>query len=534
MNPDFSLLRQQLHQWEQRRRVQLAFVWLPRVAVGGMLLALLPVALARWRPLLAARELALLAATLVLLSMLLTLLFIILHRQTLWEQARFADRQFRLQERATTAVEIYDGRLTTSATLAQQQLADTLAAARQVNTIHQLPLRLNRQEWLVLLLALLSLSLALFLPNPQEAILQEQRALAEAIAEQAAALETLQEEIAANQALTPEQQAALQAPVEQALQELQGNGLSREEAMAVLSAAEAELRDLQVDFNQEELRESLSAAGQPLAENEAAATLGEALQSGQLGLAGAAAAQLADDLATLDLDQQQALAQDLAETAAGLQNLDSELAGALNEAAEALAAGETAAAQQALREAGGILQERQQELAAAAQAGSAAQQLAEGRGEVAQAGEGEPAAGEQGSGGTEETGESGSAETGSGEAGQAGEGGATPLNGEGPTGAGEAEGGDSSGANVFIPDPADLSGIEGTDIELPAECLANPETCGPLLEDRPAAFGEEGSVVPYEQVFGDYRDAANEALAGDYIPLSLKGLVRDYFSSLEP
>jgi hypothetical protein len=451
-----------------------------------------------------------------------------LRRRTLWQQARFADRQFRLYERAATAVEIHDGRLVTTPHLAHQQLADTLAVARNVDASRQLPLNLNRQDWLVLLAAFILLAVALLLPNPQEAVLQAQRAIAESIAEQTAALEALQAEIATNQALSPEQQAALQAPVAQALQELQAGRLSREEAVAVLSEAEADLRDLQASFNQDELRESLAAAGQPLAENESAAALGEALQNGQLGQAGAAAAQLADDLGNLTSGEQSALAQDLAETAAAMQNLDSELATALNEAAEALQTGDTAAAQDALREAGGILQERQQEAAAASQADSAAQQLAEGRGEVAQAGENSQAA-EQGSEGAEETGD-----LEAGEMGQQDAEGATPLNGEGQSGAGGPAAGGGSGGSVFVPDAVDLSGIEGTDIELSAECLADPEACGPLIADRPTEFGEEGSLVPYEQVFGDYRDAANEALSSESIPLGLKGLVRDYFSSLEP
>jgi hypothetical protein len=87
---------------------------------------------------------------------------------------------------------------------------------------------------------------------------------------------------------------------------------------------------------------------------------------------------------------------------------------------------------------------------------------------------------------------------------------------------------------VFVPDFVDLSGEQGVDIELPAECLANPADCGGLLSENPTEFTNEGSTVPYEQVFGDYQDAANEALQDDYIPLGLKGYIRDYFSSLEP
>jgi hypothetical protein len=40
--------------------------------------------------------------------------------------------------------------------------------------------------------------------------------------------------------------------------------------------------------------------------------------------------------------------------------------------------------------------------------------------------------------------------------------------------------------------------------------------------------------VPYDEVFSDYSDAANQALENDYIPLGMKDVVRDYFTSIEP
>jgi hypothetical protein len=55
-----------------------------------------------------------------------------------------------------------------------------------------------------------------------------------------------------------------------------------------------------------------------------------------------------------------------------------------------------------------------------------------------------------------------------------------------------------------------------------------------LINERPTDFTDERGLVPYSEVFGDYRDAAYEALEGDYVPLGMKRLVRDYFSSLEP
>ena len=54
---------------------------------------------------------------------------------------------------------------------------------------------------------------------------------------------------------------------------------------------------------------------------------------------------------------------------------------------------------------------------------------------------------------------------------------------------------------------------------------------------RPGQFGPgaaNGAQVPYEQVYGDYNDAAGEALDRSAIPPHLKGYVRDYFSELSP
>jgi hypothetical protein len=54
---------------------------------------------------------------------------------------------------------------------------------------------------------------------------------------------------------------------------------------------------------------------------------------------------------------------------------------------------------------------------------------------------------------------------------------------------------------------------------------------------RPGQYGpgaSNGSQVPYEQVYGEYSDAASEALDRSAIPPHLKGYVRDYFSELSP
>jgi hypothetical protein len=517
-----------LRQWHGRRRQSEALLWLPRGLLAGLLAAGTLAALARVRPLLTNEELLAWTALLAGAGLLLSLLFLWLgHRRALIRQAHFADHHFGLQERVSTALEIQTGRLEVPTELARRQLADTLRAAARVDLPRALPLRFNRQDLFILLLAAALLSAAVLLPNPQEEVLLRQREIEKTTAEQIQALEAIVEEIRHNPALSAEQQEALVAPIQHAIEELQAGGVNQEQLVAVLSEAEADLRELGRSQNQEALRQQLQAAGQPLADNPAAADLGRQLQSGNLSRAGAAAAQLADNLPNLTTEQLAALAEDLAATAEALQDVDSQLAGEFARAAQALRDGDTAAqqaAQQALREAAATLQQRAQQQAAAQQAGEAAAQLAQGRQEATQVGQeggpgSEPAAGQLPAPGTG----AGAVESGqaAGEDGSQGQT-AAPLPGGG------------QGPNVFAPNFADLDEFEGVAVELPAECRVNPAECGLLIDERPTAFDDAASVIPYHHVFGEYRDAAYDALSGDYIPLGLKGYVRDYFSSLEP
>ncbi|MFN8562228.1 MAG: hypothetical protein U0703_11540 [Anaerolineae bacterium] len=41
-------------------------------------------------------------------------------------------------------------------------------------------------------------------------------------------------------------------------------------------------------------------------------------------------------------------------------------------------------------------------------------------------------------------------------------------------------------------------------------------------------------TVPYDQVFSSYADDASRALDSDYVPLGLRDVIHDYFTSLEP
>jgi len=64
--------------------------------------------------------------------------------------------------------------------------------------------------------------------------------------------------------------------------------------------------------------------------------------------------------------------------------------------------------------------------------------------------------------------------------------------------------------------------------------LEPDSSSAPVVEGEFAQNPAGESVVPYNEVFADYANAASRALESDYIPLGLRDVVRDYFTSLEP
>ncbi|MDX1613530.1 MAG: hypothetical protein R3300_04415 [Candidatus Promineifilaceae bacterium] len=536
---DFDDIAAWLHRWDRRRRLALLALWLPRALLLALTTALALSLLARWRPFLLAAELLQLALALSAFFLVFVALIVLIPRRTVLQQARSADRHLALQERASTAVEIHSGQIKTSVILRQQQMADTLSTL-EARRLKKRPLmHLHWRELMPSLLVLVLLAIMLLLPNPQEVALRQRRAVQQAVINQREQLEILAQQLDNEPDLTEAERAALVAPVEAALAELSAEELSQEEALAVLSEAAAELRALAGERANPALDAALERSAAPLADSQAGQELAQALANGELAAASQAVGRMADGQESDSDDENAALAEDLAEAADALSDVDPQLSQELEAAVAALAQGDTTTAEERLRQAAATLQDRGRDQIVAARAAEAAESVAGSAREVAEAGSqrasdgsqvqsGQPEAGRgegandglysDGSGATVESDVSGD--------GVASDGNSVQPGGPGP-GGGQAE-------RVFVPDPVELADEAGVDIELPAECRLNPERCGALLSEQITPLTEAESLVPYDQVFGQYRDEAYEALEQDYVPLALKGLVRDYFSSLEP
>lgn len=383
-------LTRTLHRWNRRLRLVRSALWVPRGLLAGLALGLGAALVSRLRPWLLPEQIAWgtgLATAAVVLAI---AGWLWLRPQPAPRAARYFDRRFALKERTSTALELSSGTIPAPQAFLERQLADAVCSAQGVNAAQHLPIRLRWLE-LAAVAAMAALFVALLLThNPQADQLRAQRALEQAIAQQAAALERQLEAIDENAALTPAERDALREPLEEALETLQQPDRSQQEAVAALSEAQQKLRALSegmLDADRQAYRE----AAQALAGAEAASDLAQALNRPDLEAAAEAAEQLAQEMdGGMTAAEREALAERLDRAGEALAKSDPSVAGPLQDAGEALRDGDMQAAQDAMREAAESLRQQQKERDTsplAEQARQAAQEARAGQRQIAQAGQ---------------------------------------------------------------------------------------------------------------------------------------------------
>ncbi len=573
-----------LRRWERRQRLQRTWLWLPRSLLPGLATG---VALALWTRLrfaTPADELLLPGALLVGTGLLLLLAHVWLRPRPSLPLARKFEQEFSLNERLSTALELIEGRIHSSAELAMRQIADARARAQTVDARAHLPLRSDRRAWALVLLALLAFGLMLRLPVTGVPPAGQTDAQEAAIDEAAAAVERISEELERDSALPEELRQQLSRELERTAAVLGQQALSPEEAFAALAESAEQLEQQALS-----LSESIRQQMQALASAQAAtgAELAAALQ------------QLQDALPSLPDGED--TASRLERAAAALEESNPLLAEALRQAAQALRDSQFQAASNSAQLASQLLSQQQQQLtreqgseqrlqAASQQMRGSAEQIARQMqrsgsrppslsqqspamnelsqsGDIAQPGQArseqssqqsdqgaqpaalpgssvQPGNQDNGQAGAQQGGQPGGDQGGVGESeesvpglgGQAGDSpgddgsddssmgqqGAPPAQNNSPDGLGEGE-----FAPVYA--PRRIGATEG-----PQLFLETDPGDAPLVEGDFAPNPSGEALVPWNQIFGDYRDAASRALESDYIPLGLRDVVHDYFSGLEP
>lgn len=569
-----------LASWESHYRRRALSRALPRTLMAALVISLVLgiAAYARFRW--SAGDLALMSLVVCGIGVVVHLCYVWLFPRPRPVRARYFDLEFGLKERVSTAFELLEGRIQARPEIESAQIADALAQARRVDARSRIRLDFRRREWaglLVLLAAVALMILAPLVAGPEPISVGASPAV-EAAQED---LREMIEAIAADTDLEDIDRGALLNALEIALERLQEEDISDEEAFAAMSQLEAQIEDIEnglqdlLDLDQSSLAAAMDALEDygPLGEGQERADVLESDQESArrdadelaqaLNQLGQAAQDMSPEEARAAAEALQQAAQEMApanpelseqlqEMAAALESNDSQdLQEQLNQAQEEMQQAQQA--RQEMQNAQLLLQEQAEQAEGAANE-IARQQTNPQQGEAAASDRGQQQGGQpsdeqadaarpsdsQGNrpasqnmpGASENvTSEQDSDTAGSG----AGEG--RPSNTSLPGSGGEDQGArtdnETSGIGEInyaaIYSPTGIEGGGGDDIRL--ETDASDQTLGEGdFDDNP--LGE--SRVSYDTVFSDYQNAANRALESAYVPLGLRDVVRDYFTSLEP
>ena len=277
-------------------------------------------------------------------------------------------------------------------------------------------------------------------------------------------------------------------------------------------AAEEAVREAQQNMKQlekESVSKDLKELAETLKQEESTAALSEALEQGDSAAISQAMEQLLQKMAAMDKGQAASLAQQLAEAVENIS--DAELQEALKALEEALKNGaDPSEAGEALKNA--LLSQAQMNSALR----SRLQKLNRNVGQQSLAKK------------VESNGESPGGE-GQGSEGE-GTGGQTTNGGNGGTGTGT--GGQGRGFGHAEPEKIytrSAAGKDGYDAQLKGTDSEEGQTT--ITEHR--TMGQAGTSVPYDTVYGQYRNEAMETLENSSVPYGMRELVSDYFATLE-
>ncbi|MFN8524025.1 MAG: hypothetical protein U0821_13085 [Chloroflexota bacterium] len=536
-------------------KLQWLVVWAVRLLIVGLALDCVWLLGARVFPYLVPAA-GLIAVPLLLLSA--VAVWTVAWRPPMARLARAADRELGLKERLTTAVEIQAGGSSAGSIGAMMQglqLRDALQHFSGTEPLEAFPIKLARRE-LITLAALTILAVALVLvPNSMSRVVRQREQVQQAVKLEAERLSKLADQVAAAAA---DSQGEDLRQIEEALRDaakgLDQRSSSSEESLAALAALEQRLQTL-AGTGGADLEDALSALAGALAQDPNTRQMGSSLARADYKQAADDLRQISERLDQMSDSERARLARSLRQSGQRASRGNQGLGQSMSQAANALeqsgeggegAQGALQNAADQLERASGQLRaanQRERALAQSQQSRSAISRSSQqARGQPGQSGQsGQSARGNQSGEGQQGQGrQSASGQPGSGRAGGEGDQGdeaggrGTPGSqggqpGEKPGGSGAGTGANPNTRGEEVYDPIFASSrqerINQDQPFEPTEALQNPN-----LEDAT----RNDARVDYAQVHARYQEKAVQSLESSYIPIGMKDLVKDYFTSLTP
>jgi hypothetical protein len=458
--------------------------------------------------------------------------------------------------------------------LVRRQRADAVTALRSTPPVF--PPRIARRPALVAVIAGLLLLPAVLLPNPQDATIAQQRQLREESQQQARRIEEIARELESKSGSAKDPRSELARELRELAGQLRDDPAALDANLARLGSIEGDLR-AQIDPSNEQRAAALASLSRGL--SRASTGRPESNTEGDPEQAAKDIEQAARDVETMTEAEQRDLARDLAALESTASQAGGAAATALREAAQSLGQGDAPAASEALDRLADALRDVETQTSQQRDLATAASGLQDVRRNLADAGRpaGQTASGQQGQGqGSPAPGQSPGQGQGSGspQPGQSpgqGQGSGSPQPGQSP-GQGQGQG---QGQNPGQGQGQGALGGGGSNARYLGSGISSGSFRGPVSGNKPSIVGpdlgsvfapfdrlgrpgdpsyvagtggdgqtqagnqpgqgvDNGSYVPYQDVFTDFYRFAQTSLDRSYVPTSLKDFVRDYFSSLDP
>ncbi len=587
-NEIYNRLDTTVQSWENRLRWKRFLLWLPFSLIPGLTIGVILAVLSRMQPLLTATQILNIAVVLTIAGVVALMVGVRYWQRSSIRSARYFDLEFGLKERVSTALEIIDGRIRTVDDIRERQLVDAINIATTIQARDAIELVIVRRHWVAPILTLIVLLFLLILPNPQENAIANNPQQQTAIDNAAEQVRDITEMVASDTALSDEQRDSLIETLETNLETLRDEDISTDEAFASTSQVQSALEEQSAELNAQadEQEQGLEQGNQALEENapppppESSEPQGAGQAEGENpdeqttgDEFNESINQISENLDNMSQAEREQAADAIQRAADAARETNPDVADALDRAAEAVRNQNSDSAREALNDAQQAVSEAQEQINQTREsaqsmqdAADAAQQSAN---EIANAAQPQNEQGDQQSqqssssppddtqsqeGGDPQTGNQTSESETSTEANSGQQQADTQrgvesvdtrqtagdtASGDRPDGIGQSEqdlsqqnNPDGQGVNPFesIYAPQRLGGeADGPDI------LLDPDVGDETLREIDVTDDPSGeSVVPYSQVFADYSEAASRELDNDYVPLGLRDVIRDYFTSLDP
>jgi hypothetical protein len=321
-------LREQLGSVARALSVQRGLLWLARGLAAGTFVVLGTVVWAWTRDGVKTLPIPLLVA--VPLSMgLLTALVSLLMRYSTRELARHIDRAARLQERSTTALEL--GARGEDFPLAIAQMRDAVEHLKRVDLLEAFPLRVPRNELLTIFFVVLIAALVGISPNPWLLRARASNPSITIAREQAQRVQRLADNILPNDSAELD---ALRQLLNKGARTIDARSNEPDAALNALQDLEQQVQ--QMGAGDDQLAAALAAIASALAADPTTQALADAINTGDMRQISQAAKDLAQASRGLSGQDQQRVARVLRDAAGRAGRVSQSVAGNLSDAASAL------------------------------------------------------------------------------------------------------------------------------------------------------------------------------------------------------